>query len=185
MTSRIALRSLYRLSLKPARVTWITYFLTNLISKAILIVTCRTKPPAESTKNPYDQYVQHAIDSQGDKYTHRAINSHGNITPLDESHDLPQHDHGPPKVPQKIESASSNADGEIDPHAEMQRQWQWSVAEEILPVSNDVRYSQILEEVGRMEVWTDSVADRVKTVKSKLDDMEEEGGVILHLKDSK
>jgi hypothetical protein len=66
----------------------------------------------------------------------------------------------------------------------MQRQWQWSVAEEIMPAASEARVSQILEEVGRMEVFMDSVADRVKTVKSKLDDSEENGGAVLHLKDS-
>lgn len=148
-------------------------------------VPCRTKPPPDLKKNPYDQYVQHAIDSQGDKYTHRAINSHGNITPLDESHDLPPPEPGArSKLPQKVDSVAPGGGMDIDSGAEMQRQWQWSVAEEMLPAASDERISQILDEVGRMEVWTDSVADRVKIVKSKLDDMEEEGGVVLHLKDS-
>jgi len=53
-----------------------------------------------------------------------------------------------------------------------------------LPGENDTRISQILEEVGRMEVFMDSVADKVNVIKSKLDEMEEEGGVVLHLKDS-
>jgi archaellum component FlaC len=68
--------------------------------------------------------------------------------------------------------------------AEESRQWQWAVAEEMLPASKDARASQILEEVGRMEVMMDSVADRVKVVKEKLDGMEDEGGVILNLKDN-
>jgi hypothetical protein len=54
----------------------------------------------------------------------------------------------------------------------------------MLPASKDARASQILEEVGRMEVMMDSVADRVKVVKEKLDEMEDEGGVILNLKDN-
>lgn len=74
---------------------------------------------------------------------------------------------------------------EVHPKSEIRRQWQWSVAEELLPVADYDRSSQILDEVGRMEVWLDSVGDRVQTVKTKLDDLEEEGGVILHLKDSK
>jgi hypothetical protein len=149
-------------------------------------VTCRTKPPPDLKKNPYDQYVQHAIDSQGDKYTHRAINSHGNITPLDESPDLPQPVHGTTaKVRQKVDPVTSGGGVDIDSGAEIQRQWQWSIAEEMLPAASDERTSQILDEVGRMEVWMDSVADKVKIVKSKLDDMEEEGGTVLHLKDSK
>jgi hypothetical protein len=58
------------------------------------------------------------------------------------------------------------------------------VAEEMMVDSKETRTSQILDEVGRMEVWMDSVGDRVKTVKGKLDDMEEEGGVVLNLKDA-
>ena len=50
--------------------------------------------------------------------------------------------------------------------------------------SKETRTSQILNEVGRMEVWMDSVGDRVKSVKGKLDDMEDEGGVVLNLKDA-
>jgi archaellum component FlaC len=53
-----------------------------------------------------------------------------------------------------------------------------------MPDAKEARTSQILDEVGRMEVWVDSVADRVKNVKEKLDEMEDEGGTILHLKDS-
>ena|SRR5271167_419775 len=126
------------------------------------------------------------MDSQGERYTHRAINSHGNIAPLDESVDMPQHSHPEALVPTpRPDSAKAIEETEVDPNPELQRQWQWSVAEEMLPTADYDRSSQILEEVGRMEVWMDSAADRVKTVKSKLDDMEEEGGVILHLKDSK
>jgi hypothetical protein len=67
---------------------------------------------------------------------------------------------------------------------EGQRQWQWAVAEEMMVDSKEERSSQILDEVGRMEVWIDSVGDRVRNVKTKLDDMEEEGGVVLNLKDA-
>ena len=99
---------------------------------------------------------------------------------------MPQHSHPEALVPTpKPDSAKATEETEVDPNPELQRQWQWSVAEEMLPTADYDRSSQILEEVGRMEVWMDSVADRVKTVKSKLDDMEEEGGVVLHLKDSK
>lgn len=73
---------------------------------------------------------------------------------------------------------------DIDAQEEALRQWQWAVAEELMPDAKEARSSQILDEVGRMEVWMDSVADRVNVVKGKLDEMEEEGGTILHLKDS-
>jgi hypothetical protein len=145
---------------------------------------CRTKPPPEPTKNPYDQYVEHAIDSQGEKYTHRVMHSQGNITPLDESHDLPHHEHSPGQV-EKSKSGKSGGEAEIDTGADMQSQWQWSIADEMSPVASDPRASQILDEVGKMEVWRASVADRVKTVKEKLDDIEEEGEDVLYLKDSK
>jgi len=70
------------------------------------------------------------------------------------------------------------------PEEDLQRQWAWSVAEEMMPDSKEERASQILEEVGRMEVFLDNVADRVKIVKEQLDHLESEGGPILHLKDS-
>ena len=124
--------------------------------------------------------VEHiAIDAQGDKFAHRAVNSHGTITSMDES---PDHDHTAVSVAPT--SSTPNPGAGIDNQKEMQRQWQWSVAEEMLPAANDARSSQILDEVGRMEVHMDSVADKVKAVKSKLDEMEEEGGVVLNLKDS-
>ena len=145
---------------------------------------CRTKPPPEPTKNPYDQYVQHAIESQEEKYTHRAMHSHGNITPLDESHDLPHQENSNAQA-EKSNSAKSSGEAEIDTSADMQRQWQWSIADEMSPAASDPRTSQILDEVGKIEVWTDSLADTVKTVKTKLDDIEEEGEVILDLKNSK
>jgi len=99
---------------------------------------------------------------------------------MDVSHDMPDHDH----VDVRIAPTSSIATGRIDIQEEMQRQWKWSVAEEILPDAHDAKISQILEEVWRMEVYVDSVADKVKAIKSKLDEMEEEGGLVLHLKAS-
>lgn len=133
-------------------------------------------------KNPYEQYVNNAIDAQGEKYAHRAVNSQGTITSMDESHDMPDHDHMSVTVAQTASTLNPGAG--IDNQEEMQRQWQWSVAEEMLPAADDARSSQILDEVGRMDVHMDSVADKVKAVKSKLDEMEEEGGVVLNLKDS-
>jgi len=118
------------------------------------------------------------MDSQGEKFTHRAINAHGNITTLDESHDLPHLDQASRPM------SGRPADKGTEIKEEIQRQWQWSVAEEILPGSKEERTSEILSEVGRMEVYSDSVGDKVKAVKKSLDSMEEEGGVVLHLKDS-
>lgn len=109
-------------------------------------------------------------------YVDNALTAQDNIHTLDESTVKPGS-----LVPEATELEKLE---QVDVKAENQRQWQWAVAEEMLPAAKDARTSQILEEVGRMEVWMESVADRVKTVKAKLDDMEEEGGVILHLKDS-
>jgi len=106
-----------------------------------------------------------------------AINSQGSTNTLGEQ----------PSNESQSDSKAAHADDSkhLVPDSEIKveelRQWQWAVAEEMLPESNDPRSSQILDEVGRMEVWLDSVADRVKVVKGKLDDMEEEGGVVLHL----
>lgn len=50
--------------------------------------------------------------------------------------------------------------------------------------ANEATTEQILDEVGRMEVSLDNVADRVKVVKEQLDNLEDEGGPILNLKDS-
>ena len=71
----------------------------------------------------------------------------------------------------------------IEIHEELQRQWRWSVAQEIMPALDETRISKILEEIPRMEVFLDAVADRVKIMKYKLDEMEQEGGVILELKE--
>jgi hypothetical protein len=65
------------------------------------------------------------------------------------------------------------------PQVELQRQWRWAVAEELLPLSKEERIEQILEDVSRMEVWIDNVAEKVKLTKMKLEEMEEEGGIIL------
>ena len=65
------------------------------------------------------------------------------------------------------------------PQEELQRQWRWAVAEELLPLSKEEKIEQILEDVSRMEVWIDNVAEKVKVIKMKLDEMEEEGGIIL------
>jgi hypothetical protein len=96
---------------------------------------------------------------------------------------MPQSIHHNAFVPTpKPDSAKAIEETEVDPNPELQRHWQ-SAAEKMLPTADYDRSSQVLDEVGRMEVWMDSVTDRVKSVKNKVD-MEEEGDV-LHLKDSK
>ena len=98
---------------------------------------------------------------------------------------MPPESHSEAMVSQNPDSSTATRETEVDPKPEIQLQWQWSVAEEMLPTADYDRSSKVLDEVGRMEVWMDSVSDRVKTVKTKLDDMEDEGGVIVDLKDSK
>jgi len=86
-----------------------------------------------------------------------------------------------PKSKSRKDDAEETAGGR---NADMQPEWQWSVADGMSPAT-DAGNSKILDEVGRMEVWMDSVADRVKTVKSKLDERDDDGTGVLHLKDSK
>jgi hypothetical protein len=122
-------------------------------------------------KNPYDQYVNNAINSQG------------NITNVGESSD---------KVHHRAEVAATfgeervetiEQDVTIKKETQVDRQFEWSKADDIPPV-DDPRSSQILEEVGRMEVWMKSVADKVHNVKSQMQDLEEEAtGSVLNLKD--
>lgn len=68
------------------------------------------------------------------------------------------------------------------PQIELQRQWRWAIAEELLPLSKEEKIDRILQDVERMEVWIDDVGEKVRTIKGKLDEMEEEGGVILMTK---
>jgi hypothetical protein len=42
------------------------------------------------------------------------------------------------------------------------------------------RGEEILNKIDLLREWNDSVAERVKVVKEKLDDLEQEGGVILN-----
>jgi hypothetical protein len=75
---------------------------------------------------------------------------------------MPQHPHSEVLVPsEKADSVKAVEETEVDP-TELQRQRQWSVAEEMMPTADYDKSSQILDEVGRMDVWMDSVADRVK-----------------------
>lgn len=131
------------------------------------------------------QLIYRTKSSNGfDPYVSNALNSQEETTTSENTVDRSQIDPGQSLFALGTEEAEVPV---MDPAAiktEEGRQWQWAVAEEMLPTSKDERASQILEEVGRMEVWADSAADRVKVVKEKLDDMEEEGGVILNLKDS-
>lgn len=128
-----------------------------------------TDKSTKASKNPYDKLVDNAINSQGavhqldESVHHSSADSSSVVT-----------DSFPP----------STADVPDDTGEGQQRQWQWAVAEEMMTDSKEERTSQILDEVGRMEVWMDSVGDRVRNVKTKLDDMEEEGGVVLNLKDA-
>jgi len=108
-----------------------------------------------------------------DPYVNNAINSQERITTYsDHSADI----HAEKHVDAEIE--------ELDIKSEERRQWQWSIAEELLPSAKEERSKQILEEVGRMEVGLYGVGERVKQMKEHLDVLEEEGGVVLHLKDS-
>ena len=140
---------------RPSRFAWITY---------LAQLHHQTNVDRTKSTSGFGPYVDNAINAQEDIHTLKESTSKSEIL-VSESTEM-----------EKLK--------EIDVKQETQRQWQWAVAEEMLPASKDARTSQILEEVGQMEVWMESVADRVKNVKAKLDDMEEEGGVILHLKDS-
>jgi hypothetical protein len=60
--------------------------------------------------------------------------------------------------------------------------WEWSKTDE-MPAADKTRTSHVLDEVGRMEAWMNSVADKVNDVKSNVDVIREDGGVV-HLKDS-
>jgi hypothetical protein len=130
-------------------------------------LTDSTQPPLQN-KNPYDRIVQHAIDSQGDKVAHRG--SHEFAT--NESHEGPASTHPVAQV----------RSGRDAPQEELQRNWAWSVAEEMMVDAKEERTSQILEEVGRIEVL--DAGARVREVKQQLDHLEEEGGPVLNLKDS-
>jgi len=134
----------------------------------------------KSTRAGFDPYVNNALDAQQEKTTLGETDETGHPVIITSRFNattasiVPKDDDE--KSPFKVDEATIKAEEE--------RQWQWAVAEEILPVSKDERASQILEEVGRMEVFLDSVADRVQVVKEKLDAMEQEGGIVLHLKDN-
>ena len=85
-------------------------------------------------------------------------------------------------------SADAHAEKHVDPDSgrveiklEEHKQWQWSVAEELVPSAKAESAQQILNEVGRMEVWLDGVGDGVKKMKEHLDVIEEN---VLHVKDS-
>jgi hypothetical protein len=136
----------------------VAYYSNNHFLKRQLI--CRRK-----SGGGFDPYVSNAIKSQHSTNTleEEAVEQARPLSKAAKADD-----------PQNLVSDS-------DIKAEELRQWQWAVAEEMMPDSKESRISEILEEVGRMEVWLDSVADRAKVVKEKLDDMEEEGGVVLHM----
>ena len=64
---------------------------------------------------------------------------------------------------------------------QFQRQWRWALAEELLTSVHESRVAEILNEVKRMDVSADVFSERVKVFKEKLDDLEEEGGIVLDL----
>jgi hypothetical protein len=168
ITSHLLTTGRFTLRTHPIRISRIKY-------TPFLILMTRGKASLTTTRKVgigHDPYVNNAINSQ-----ETVVDREGVSRAVDE---VP-HDHH--ELSTSVVGGKSET-SEVDIQGEEQRQWQWAVAEEMLPAADDVRSSQILDEVGRMEVWMDSVADRVKSVKTKLDSMEEEGGVVLHLKDS-
>lgn len=61
-------------------------------------------------------------------------------------------------------------------------QFEWSKTDEI-PVADDSKTSHVLDQIGRMDAWMTSVADKVDDVKSGVDVIREEAGFV-NLKDS-
>jgi hypothetical protein len=61
----------------------------------------------------------------------------------------------------------------------LRKPWGWAVAGELLPSASEAREKEIIDQVDRLGTWDDTMAERVKVVKEKLDDLEEEGGVVL------
>lgn len=81
-------------------------------------------------------------------------------------------------VPKTIASEVSK---EEDLNHQLQRQSLWAVAGDKLTDANESRVSEILNEIQRMEVSTDLLAERAKSFKEKLDALEEEGGIVLEM----
>jgi hypothetical protein len=52
-----------------------------------------------------------------------------------------------------------------------------------MPVADDSKASHVLDQIGRMDAWMTSVADKVDNVKSSVDVIREEAGFV-NLKDS-
>jgi hypothetical protein len=154
---------MYRLTLRPGQIAYFTY----PPGRSGARLTDSTKPPLQN-KNPYDRIVQHAIDSQGDKVVHRGSGEFA----INESHEGPASTH-------PVAQARAPRDA---PQEELQRNWAWSVAEEMMVDAKEDKTSQILDEVGRMEVL--DAGARVREVKEQLDHLEDEGGPVLNLRDS-
>jgi hypothetical protein len=120
-------------------------------------------------QNPYDQYV------------HNAINSQDNITNVGESTGNVHH---------RGETAQALADSadeiiieeKITVTKKSEKPFEWHKGEELPPVE-DILSSQILDDVGKMENWMSSVADKVKTAQSHLQDIKDQNEVV-NLKDS-
>ena len=52
-----------------------------------------------------------------------------------------------------------------------------------MPVTDDSKTSQVLDQIGRMDAWMTSIADKVDNVKTNVDVIREEAGFV-NLKDS-
>ena len=87
-------------------------------------------------------------------------------------------------VEEVTEPATPSVSSTNDVKNEIHRDGQFYVVEEMLPAAKDLTTSQILEEVGRMEVWMDSVADKVNVVKEKFEEIDVEGGGVRDLRDA-
>jgi len=130
-----------------------------------------TFPPVRTVKNPYDQVVNNAINSQ-------------------------QELHSKDNAPQTIHSPAADAtetatmkEGATEPTAENTQ----SIKMDAEFASVDQNPSSVLEEVGSMDTWSEGLKDRVKTVKDggrgdgvKTGEVEIDPGAstILNLKDS-
>jgi len=154
--SRLLFRTVSIIRPQSRRIAFMTY-----ISHVITLLISSTRVTPVPLKEFQDPYVNNAINSQGRVTTYS-----------EHSADIHAEKHVEPELE------------EIDIKVEERRQWQWSVAEELLPSAKEKRSKEILDQVGRMEVGLDGVGERVKQMKEHLDVLEEEGGVVLHVKDS-
>ena len=120
-----------------------------------------------NSKNPYDQYVNNAINSQG------------NVTNVGESSDKVHHRGEAPLLHEQPKATAEIARDHKPPPSP---QFEWSKTDEMSP-SEDSKTSHVLDQIGRMDAWMTSVADKVDNVKSSVDVIREETGFV-NLKDS-